>query len=253
VKTWPGLRILAAIAVMAVAGCAPHGTAPPGSRSLSSHGRGVLYGTVAFPAAGPAAAAASDTSRGNTAAAKLAASRSFRDVVVYLERVPENLPPLPAAGPARLPNDPHVRAGAEPAHHRTTVVHRSNRFVPRVIAIDVGDTVMFENADRLYHNVFSVAPEQEFNIGMLAPGTSKTRVFTKPGVVPIFCELHTRTAGYVFVAPTPVYVRAAANGAWSLRPLPAGDYVVHAWHPELGDRRWEVSLPREGRRFVVRF
>lgn len=144
-------------------------------------------------------------------------------------------------------------APAPPRRPVPTMSQREESFEPRVVVVAVGDTVAFVNHDHVFHNAFSVSSIRTFDVGKLGPGSSRRVAFSKAGVVPVFCDLHPAAAGYVFVAPTASYVQPSADGMWAFSNLPAGDYVVRAWHPDYGERRWKVTLPPEGRELSLGF
>jgi hypothetical protein len=41
---------------------------------------------------------------------------------------------------------------------RARVLHAKGRFEPRVLVVEAGTTVEFENRDKVFHKVFSVSP-----------------------------------------------------------------------------------------------
>jgi plastocyanin len=124
---------------------------------------------------------------------------------------------------------------------RKEIELRGDRFQPRVLPVMAGSRVRFRNRDRVYHKLFGVSPAGRFGLGDLAPGKSRERRFEAVGVANLFCELHPAAAGFVLVCPNWYFTRADASGAYVLPPLPRGAFVIHAWHPRLG----EVSRPLE--------
>lgn len=210
-------------------------------------GDAVVYAEAAPPppAAAPVATSASRSARATTAVAPAPAVR--RSALAAA-------PPSGAATRAKPASSVPAKAAIPVVPPRTHVIaQRPDGFAPRVLAVTLGDTVAFENRDKVFHNAFSVSPARTFDLGKLGPKASKRLVFAKPGVVRVFCDLHPEDAAYVFVAPTHQWARPDTSGTWTLGPLPVGDYVLRAWHPEHGDRKWSVSLPREGRAVDVTF
>ena len=47
---------------------------------------------------------------------------------------------------------------------------QNKQFKPNVLAITAGSEVSFPNMDRILHNVFSVSPESEFDLGLYSAG-----------------------------------------------------------------------------------
>jgi plastocyanin len=60
------------------------------------------------------------------------------------------------------------------------------------IAIKKGESVAFINDDNVPHNIASISPGNEFNLGSQPPGTSTDVSFTEAGDVQVFCAIHPR-------------------------------------------------------------
>jgi plastocyanin len=131
---------------------------------------------------------------------------------------------------------------ATPSGDRIRILHSRGRFVPRLVVVPPGTTLEFENRDRVYHNVFSVSPAARFDLGGIAPGQVRERVFDRQGVVHVYCELHPKEAAWVVVAPEHFSTQAAADGAFAFEKVPPGTYLVRAFHPALGDVTRRVKV-----------
>lgn len=147
-----------------------------------------------------------------------------RDAVIYV-----------TVAPGGDPKQLSGRAG------RKDVEIEGDRFTPRVLPVVVGSMVRFRNRDHVYHTVFGVSPRGRFDLGNLAPGKGRETRLARPGVIHLFCQLHPAAAGFVVVCPNWYFARAGASGDFFLPALPRGDYVVHAWHPRLGEIRRSVA------------
>lgn len=83
------------------------------------------------------------------------------------------------------------------------VIMQNIAFLPNVITISVGQTVLWWNADSLSHTVSSGAPgalDGKFRSSQLAPGQSFSFTFTQAGTYPYFCEIYgARMTGTVTV------------------------------------------------------
>ena len=110
------------------------------------------------------------------------------------------------------------------------VTQREKTFLPHVLAVPLGTTVQFRNDDRIYHNVFSIAKPNDFDAGIRATGATYTRTFNSPGAVEILCNIHSTMNGYVFVVDSPLYAKAQASGAFTIRGVAPGRYELAAWH-----------------------
>ena len=111
-----------------------------------------------------------------------------------------------------------------------TVIQRGKQFIPRVLAVPIGTTVHFRNDDEVFHNVFSLSRPNEFDLGLYRSGDARDKTFRTPGPVNLLCNIHASMVGYVYVVDSPYYGQADANGAWTVRNVPLGEYQLHAWH-----------------------
>jgi plastocyanin len=174
-------------------------------------GAGVIRGRVSVPEAPPAA--------GRPAVSDLTASRhpvvDRRRVVVYLESAPRNAFDELRPGTARMDQ-------------------RNEQFVPRVLAVTVGTSVLFPNNDKTFHNVFSLSRVRTFDLGRYRPGrTGRPVRFDRPGIVPISCDIHTHMSAYILVFSHPFFAVSDADGRYQIDGVPQGTYSLRVWS-ELG-------------------
>ena len=112
-----------------------------------------------------------------------------------------------------------------------TMKQDGKRFVPRVLAVQKGTRVDFPNMDSVFHNVFSVTPDNSFDLGSYRKGESKSVTMVTPGVVNVYCNMHSDMVGYILVVPNGAFARVADSGAYKLANVPAGHHRVVAWAP----------------------
>jgi plastocyanin len=103
-------------------------------------------------------------------------------------------------------------------------------FSPHVLAVVAGSQVQFPNADPFFHNVFSLSKTKTFDLGRYPEGTSKTVLFDRPGVVQVFCHIHSDMSAVVFVTPNAFFATPGSTGAYAIDGIPIGTYRVVAWH-----------------------
>jgi hypothetical protein len=84
-----------------------------------------------------------------------------------------------------------------------------------VLAIETGTTVDFPNYDPIFHNAFSNFSGQLFDIGLYAPGSSRSFRFQRSGTVRIFCNIHPAMSAVILVVDTPYF--AVSRVRWSVR------------------------------------
>ncbi len=118
-----------------------------------------------------------------------------------------------------------------------TVSQKGAQFSPPLLIICKGQSVDFLNdEDRpIEHNVFSNSPTQPFDLGLYKPGESRSEKFNSPGPVLLYCSIHRRMDGVIYVAPSPYFSQTAADGTYRIEGIPSG--------------RWEISTWQHRRRF----
>ncbi len=143
---------------------------------------------------------------------------------------------------------------------RTQIRQSNEAFTPRVVAITRGSTIDFPNGDPIFHNVFSLSAAATFDLGRFPKGVSRSRVFDKPGLVKVYCHLHSHMSATILVLDHPYYTVPEADGAFTLGGVPEGQHTLVAWHERVGERASviqvdagrttlaDLSLPVEGTR-----
>jgi plastocyanin len=149
--------------------------------------------------------------------------------------------PLPESRNVVIFFDGVAPAGAL-APLRATLSQKDEQFVPHVAAVTKGSTVSFPNDDPFFHNVFSLSRGASFNLGRYPSGTTRTRVFTRTGIVKVFCELHSHMSAVIRVFDHPWFAIPDDHGSFSIDGVPAGEHTVVAWHERIGERRDRVTI-----------
>ena len=121
------------------------------------------------------------------------------------------------------------------------------RFVPRILAVVVGQKVEFRNSDNVFHNVFSYSPPKRFDLGRYPRGKSKTLTFQKAGLVQVFCDIHSNMRADVVVVPNDRFAYVNREGAFRLEGIPAGAHKLSIWLPVRGERTLDVTVPETGK------
>ncbi|HKQ20091.1 MAG TPA: hypothetical protein VJW75_10130 [Candidatus Eisenbacteria bacterium] len=137
-------------------------------------------------------------------------------------------------------------AGAEHRSKSALLDQSGQRFVPRILAVVVGQQVEFRNSDNVFHNVFSYSPPKKFDLGRYPRGKSKTLTFQKPGLVQVFCDIHSNMRADVVVVPNEHFAYVGREGTFRLRGLPAGAHQISVWLPQRGERTLDVTVPESG-------
>jgi len=59
----------------------------------------------------------------------------------------------------------------------------------------------------------------------------KTVLFEKPGLVPVFCNIHPQMISYVLVLENKAYAMTDKDGSFRIQDVPPGAYTANAWLP----------------------
>ena len=146
-------------------------------------------------------------------------------------------------------------AGSQPplSPRRSEMRQIDQTFQPRVLGVTVGTTVSFPNHDPIFHNAFSYSKTKRFDLGMYGKGKSASVTFDKPGVVQIFCDIHSNMSAWIYVVRTPHVVQPDEHGEFVLRDVPPGTHTLEVWHPERGTQQRIVNVTDAAARVEVAF
>lgn len=144
--------------------------------------------------------------------------------VIYFETAPQAAFGEPPPGPVQMDQ-------------------RRETFEPYVLPVMVGTSVDFPNSDPVYHNVFSLSKAKRFDLGRYAAGQSKAVRFDRPGIVRIFCDIHSHMSAYVLVFAHRFFAATDEGGRYSIEGVPPGRYTLVAWTDGKERARRSVVVP----------
>lgn len=154
--------------------------------------------------------------------------------VVYIEEVS-------STGAEHL-SENQARNPTPGAKYRMVIDQRDLTFVPHVLPIVVGSTVEFPNSDPVYHNVFSYSKAKTFDLGRYPTNHSKSVTFDKPGLVKVYCDMHSQMNAFILVLQNPFFTLTDEQGNYVIRDVPAGNYTVKAWFARLPEKTAKVAI-----------
>jgi hypothetical protein len=127
-------------------------------------------------------------------------------------------------------------------------IHQKNAsFVPHVLPIMVGASVVFPNDDNIFHNVFSKSDAAPFDLGLYKKGDQARQVpFNKPGEVDVFCSIHARMNCIILVLENPYFAVTDSHGRFTITNVPPGDYTLVAWQERLPLDSKRITVPEQG-------
>ncbi len=142
-----------------------------------------------------------------------------------------------------------LTAKASPAPKEAVVFNQKGcQYDPKVFGIQVGQPLEIVNSDATLHNVHALAQQNaQFNLGMPIQGMKLKKTFTKPEVmVKIKCEVHPWMSAYAGVLDHPFFGVSNDSGAFEIKNLPPGQYVIEAWHEKYGAQTQDVTVGADG-------
>ena len=125
---------------------------------------------------------------------------------------------------------------------KASIEQRDRRFAPDLVVIPAGSAVSFPNFDPIFHNVFSLSKVKSFDLGNYPDGQSRTVTFPAPGLVAVYCHLHSNMSATIVVTPNRWAAKADGKGSFTLANVPPGTYSVVAWHKTAGTFRKTIVI-----------
>jgi plastocyanin len=150
------------------------------------------------------------------------------DVIVYLD--------ITADTTANTPQS------AAPAARSVDVLQHDKRFVPYVSVIQRNDKVVFRNSDDITHQIYSATGPAHFAFQLRAGESHTVTEFAQAGVVAMGCNIHDWMSGYILVINSALFTSSAKDGWARFADLPAGDYRVSIWHPQMREQLAPVHV-----------
>ena len=143
----------------------------------------------------------------------------------------------------------YVKAGLENKTYPTPTAEvifdqRGCHYTPHVMGVRAGQPIKILNSDGLLHNVHALPTKNDqFNVAMPKYKKVHTESFANAEVmVRVKCEVHPWMGAWIGVLDHPYFSVSDDTGAFSLEGLPAGDYVIEAWHEKYGSQEESVTL-----------
>jgi plastocyanin len=120
-------------------------------------------------------------------------------------------------------------------------------FGPRVVAAETCQEVVFLNSDPVLHNVHGFAKiSSPWNFSLSQTGSRRSVHVEKPETIRVGCDVHAWMQAYVHVLGHPYFAVTGPDGAFTLKDVPPGEYVVTSWHERFGTRDQKVKVgPKE--------
>lgn len=126
-------------------------------------------------------------------------------------------------------------------------------FGPRILGVQVGQTLKVTNSDPLTHNIHPM-PEHNRDWNQSQPPNAEPllRRFTQPEVmIRVKCNIHGWMRAWVGVVAHPYFAVTGVDGVFELRNVPPGTYTLEVWQEELGRQEQQITLAASGKSEAV--
>jgi plastocyanin len=141
----------------------------------------------------------------------------------------------------------------EPPADPVVIDQKGCWFSPRVLGIQIGQTFKVLNSDPLTHNIHPLAQvNRDWNQSQSPGADPLTRRFTQPEVmIRVKCNIHSWMRAWIGVVAHPYFAVTGSDGSFQLRNVPPGNYMIEAWHEELGKQEQQITLAPSGKSDIV--
>ncbi len=155
-------------------------------------------------------------------------TKGVKDVFVWLEPMDKD---------AQMPVNPKLKNRAL----KPVELNQPNcRFVPHVLAMEEGQTLIVKNPAPIPHNLHTIShptknPKGTVNFLMPPNSTFQLKDLKAVGFpVSVNCDIHPWMRASIRVFDHPYYAVTKEDGSFALPLAPAGEYRLFVWHPASG-------------------
>jgi hypothetical protein len=142
----------------------------------------------------------------------------------------------------------------EPAHSSAVLEHQGCRYVPHVMGMQLGQSLVIHNRDSVTHNThINPTNNPEWNQTQQPGAPPLIKLLELPeSLMRVKDNQHPWERAYIGIVSHPFFAVTDQLGSFKIEGLPAGRYTVVALHERLGEKTIEVNLaPRESK--VLKF
>ncbi len=153
----------------------------------------------------------------------------------------------------------YIKSGLAKSHYppspQAAVINQAGcNYNPHVIGVMAGQKVKFLNPDGTLHNVHAMCRiNQEFNAAMPDFRKEMQVSFDKPEFMfPLRCDVHPWMQAWMAVMAHPFFAVTDLSGKFEIKNIPAGTYVLEAWHEKLGTKTATMTV-KDGAAQIIDF
>lgn len=151
-------------------------------------------------------------------------TRGLQNVVLWLE---------PKTPEAKIPVHPSYEKTAQ---DKVTFDNAECQFSPHVCVLRTTQTLVLGNKDPIAHNVAAFFFKNDpFNVNVPTGQTVEMQLLQVERLpAKVTCPIHAWMIGYMVVKDHPYVAVTDAEGKFSLKNLPAGEWTIRVWHEKPG-------------------
>ena len=117
------------------------------------------------------------------------------------------------------------------------------RYDPHMFGIRAGQTMTVLNDDDTLHNINAQPANNDgFNFAQPIRGMTTDVTFRNTEIIPVKCDVHPWMQAYIGVVDHPYFAVTGEDGGFAINNLPAGNYVIAAWHETEGEQTEAVTV-----------
>lgn len=130
-----------------------------------------------------------------------------------------------------------------------TIDQRGCWFIPRVIGIQVGQTLRVTNSDPVTHNIHPRPQDnREWNHSQSPGDPPIERKFSHQEVmIRVKCNIHGWMHAWIGVVANPYFAVTGSDGSFEFTNVPPGQYTIAAWQEVLGSQEQSVTIAPSGK------
>lgn len=126
-------------------------------------------------------------------------------------------------------------------------------FLPRILGVQTDQDVKMLNSDPLAHNVHGLPQHSSsWNFSLGVKGASRTISIPKQeAMIEVKCDIHPWMRAYIGVFDHPYFMLSGADGRFTLKNVPPGEYTLEAWHERFGAQSQKVTVGEKETKEIV--
>jgi plastocyanin len=129
-----------------------------------------------------------------------------------------------------------------------TLTQKGCVYEPHVLGIQVGQPLQIVTVDPTAHNIHISATNgnRDWNVTQQPGTTSVNTKFSKPAImVPVHCNIHPWMEAFIGVVTNPYFAVTGADGRFTIKNVPPGDYTLSVWIATFGSQERTVNVRKD--------